>query len=205
MCRSAAPVHDRRRMATHDPGSLPQLGSCCDAPVCHAIHGGRRSATREASRRQSWRRRAARRRCTPTMPRSRPPVGEGLHLTRRTDINRSPGKLRHRGGSSTPARARASTYDRERLSSTTESMPAACRSAARTRPAGPAPMIATWVLVGGLGVGRSVPGGRAPDGPDVVVDAGPGGLELWQDLAAEVVHGCPAGVDRGVERSDDRP
>ncbi len=141
----------------------------------------------------------------PTMPRSRPPVGEGLHLTRRTDINRSPGKLRHRGGSSTPARARASTYDRERLSSTTESMPAACRSAARTRPAGPAPMIATWVLVGGLGVGRSVPGGRAPDGPDVVVDAGPGGLELWQDLAAEVVHGCPAGVDRGVERSDDRP
>ena len=44
-------------------------------------------------------------------------------------------------------RTRASTYARSRTSSTTQSMPACCSSSASVRPAGPAPMIPTWVSI----------------------------------------------------------
>ena len=47
--------------------------------------------------------------------------------------------------SSTPARTRRSTYSRLRLSSTTESMPRRWSRWDSSSPAGPAPMIPTWV------------------------------------------------------------
>src|SRR5438067_2770800 len=47
--------------------------------------------------------------------------------------------------SRTPARTRASTYARERCSRMTDSIPWAARRCASTRPAGPAPMMATCV------------------------------------------------------------
>src|SRR4051794_6297884 len=47
--------------------------------------------------------------------------------------------------SRTPARTRASTYSRVRFSTITDSMPCRASSWASVRPAGPAPMIPTWV------------------------------------------------------------
>jgi hypothetical protein len=47
--------------------------------------------------------------------------------------------------SRTPARIRPATYASERASSTTDSTPPAASRCESSRPAGPAPMIATWV------------------------------------------------------------
>ncbi len=47
--------------------------------------------------------------------------------------------------STTPARTRASTYSRERFSTITDSMPRWASSCESSRPAGPAPTMATWV------------------------------------------------------------
>ena len=80
------------------------------------------------------------------------------------------------GCSSTPARTRCSTYSRSRCSSTTQSMPPGPPAgAASTRPAGPAPTMATsvsWAGHGAMMAARSAQAGQRP--PAALGLAGPG-------------------------------
>src|SRR5579862_9191701 len=62
--------------------------------------------------------------------------------------------------SSTPARTRSTTYSSLRRSTITESIPSRCSKWANRRPAGPAPIIPTWVRVAAIGAmiaGRKEP------------------------------------------------
>src|SRR4051794_27492171 len=113
--------------------------------------------------------------------------------------------------STTPARTRASTYSRERLSTMIDSTPWCARICARSSPLGPDPTIATWVrMVGMLSPRRGDHQRAVPSGGSVFTRTcavQPAGdrrgrhLERW-DVARHV----PAdGARDGAERGDDHP
>src|SRR4051794_23425755 len=98
-----------------------------------------------------------------------------------------------------PARMRAWTYSRERFSRTTESMP--CRVSRRdsSRPAGPAPMIPTWVRMPRVSPWPASLGTRIFRSAEV---AGAG--ELAPDPArGHLEHGDQPGQVAAVRRDDD--
>ena len=55
-----------------------------------------------------------------------------------------------------PARIREATYSSDRASTTTDSMPSAASRCDSSMPAGPAPMIATWVRTSSMVVSVAV-------------------------------------------------
>src|SRR6516164_4975355 len=98
----------------------------------------------------------------------RPPVNSAMSIrwrrppklrytprcTRPSRFNRSPTPAWTRRStvvcSSTPARTRLSMYSRLRASRMTDSIPSRCNRCASSKPAGPAPMMPTWVRIPSL-------------------------------------------------------